>query len=329
MSKSIIYYLINATVFLFAVIAFWMELTILYKEPLVIASFNPADFVIVLYIAVTIALVMLPISLLLVVATNPKERYLLYAVASLLSLIFFPHDLFLAVILLIGTFLSFHFFDRGTTRELENQINFKPHHILKRGISSFLATIALVISLGYYSSTLKVIHDFELTIPDQLFNQVINSMASQNLGQGQNTEAKIDEVTNQLFESQVKPKVIEQLNQAQITDPVMVQKYLSQARDELETKTKEQITTIDLKPTNNVITEVKKQAQDSINTIVTKYQKFLPLIFSFSLFALFQFMDIFVSLLVSTLLFAVIFLLQAGGILHKEVLTKNIEILRL
>ena len=328
MSKSNWYTIANSSFFLISFVVFWMELTVLYENPMIAISFDPADLSQILIIASTIAFICLPMILLLVVRTEIKLRYLLYTIASISSF-FFMGTPVIAVILTLGTFLALYLFDHSTLKELRNQVTFKPHNIMKRAISGFLTTMAIFISLAYYASASSQVHLFKIQIPDQLFNQVINAVSSQmNPGQPKD-KSEINKLTDQLFETQVKPNVLQQLESAGISAPEDVQKYLDQARTELETKAAQQVTSLSLKPDATLYAEVKKQAQGNIDAIVQKYQKFLPALFSFSLFALFQFMDIFVSLGVSGLLFLILAIMKATGLVHITSRTENVEVLSL
>lgn len=330
MSKRVIFYLVNSVVFLLAFIVFWLELTVLYENPLVIISFNPADLVKIVYMAITLAFITLPITLLIAVHTDTKHLYGLYLLAAASSLIMFYPLPIIALILALGTLLSLYLFDRSSTKALNNQLSFKPYEIFRRSLGSFITLMAVVISLGYYTSILDKIHQFTLTIPDEMFNKVIEAVGEQfQETSPQTKEQRLEKATDKIYEEQVKPQVLQKLAQAGITDPEKTQPYLDQAKKDLEKQAQEQMTNIPVDADQTLIKQVKKQTQDNINNLLQQYRQFLPALFSFSLFALFQFLDPFVAALVTGLLFGIVKTLTSLEVMHIETKETKAEILTL
>ncbi len=326
-TKNNLFYLINGSIFIFAFLVFWLELTFLYQDPHVILSLEPQALLKIIYIALTLAAINIPIALLITVRTDLKKRYLLYLLAAASATIYFLHKPLITFLLALGTIIALHHFDSHSRRELENQLKFKPYSVFRRGISGFVTTMALIISIAYYSFSVALIGDFKLIIPAKIFDNLISAVGDQ--FQQNNDSVDLTTATEMVFEGEVKPQILEQLAQANITDPAQIDKYLAAAKQDLDQKAKQELDKLQQTGNKNFLTQVKVQAQDNINTLIDRYRHLLPAIFSFSLFAAFQFLDPIVSLIVSAVLFFIVKLLKSSRVVHTRKQEQTIERLSL
>lgn len=304
-------------------VLFWRTLAYLYANPSLILSLESNSLETLIPLGIMLGAVTLPSALLVTLQEGSSGRVGIYALAGLLCIPFFYSQPELVIMLTGGTILSLTLFDRWCNRDLGNQITFQPYGIFRRNIGGFITTMALVLSLGYYLSSRHVFTTLTISIPEAFISNVVQHFQSASPTSKGTTDELLE---NPAVLQELERKVREELEKRGITDENQIQTQLSRAKEAARTQLNQQLTQTPAgNAASNLTKQVKGEVESLLNGLVGQYRQFIPVLYSIGLFALFQFLSPFVSLLVAFLTTAMLSILQAMGIIALQRTTITVE----
>ncbi|MBU1000440.1 hypothetical protein KKE78_03550 [Patescibacteria group bacterium] len=303
---NVIKKLIFAPLFLVSFISLIYLTTPLFKTYNLIFSFSINTLIFLINILILISLSSLFFILLVTIAQDWRISIPVAIIGSVVPFCFI--DFPLAVVFLVGIFLSFLLSNLNLDVVLKSYLNFQPSSLLGPTIKRLSGLLILAICIVYFFSASKMINQNSFQIPDSLIETAIEMvpLPENNI---QTEQMNLPQITEEQIELLKKnPELVRQSG----LDP--------QVLDNLTTAQKSTQAPVNL--TNQLI---KQTVKDQVQNFIKPYQNFIPAGLSILLFLTLQSFAALINLLIYPFLWIIFFVLEKTEFVKFEIEQRQVR----
>lgn len=281
MSKTQLWILANAAIAITGAIIFWFLLNQFFAQSFNIFGLERDLLKMVIWLSLALSFITIPYALLAITKTSKRMTAIISTLAALTGVAFIHPIWPVFPLMLVGTITTNYMFVRSIENGLVNQLKFKPYGVISAASGRFLTLMAIWVSVGSYFFASAQPPVAKVEIPEEVINNMIELFSKNQ------APVKTETTALKAFED-AKPEITKQLNDMGITDDEQIKTYMKEAETQYLNQIQTQNSQVNL-PQNKLINQqIKGEVEGILNGILTKYHKFVPIIYSVSIFALFS-----------------------------------------
>ncbi|OGC59731.1 hypothetical protein A3A70_02070 [candidate division WWE3 bacterium RIFCSPLOWO2_01_FULL_42_11] len=281
MSKTQLWIIANGTIAITGAIIFWFLLNQFFSKSFNIIGLERDLLKIVIWLSLALSFITIPYALLAITKASKRVTAVISTLAAATGVAFIHPIWPVFPLMLVGTITTNYMFVRSVENGLVNQLKFKPYGVISVASGRFLTLMAIWVSVGSYFFASAQPPVAKVEIPENVINNMIDLISkNQAPGKSEATALKAYEAS--------KLDLIKQLKEDGITDEETINTYTKEAESKYLEIIRNQNSQVSLPQNSLIKNEIKGEVEGILNDILTKYRKFVPIIYSVSIFALFS-----------------------------------------
>lgn len=352
MKKSVIPGVLSG-IFLTIAIIFWYVVRRFYDDPFSWISFkNSFDYSLIFLILSIIGLAVVS-ALLSIIRPKSKVTLGTYTLGSLLQFIFLPFDPFL-IFASLFFFYGFWSFERETNKIFHQYIKIHFADTYWKTIPGLITCLTLLIAVVCYQSSIDKAKTLRITIPEQLIEQTVDMISGPQVkGESTSLAQADDSSVEQIIEEQLQKYGIKDPAQRELikeqvkqmygidtgtepltaTVPPGLEKALEDDKSGLLDQLTEKLTGEGTTMNQNLqqeyrrllIDQTKKEVERQIDSKVSQYRPFLPIMNTIAIFFLLSIINLPIVLVTIPIVSSIMYLMKRYGLISIVSVKMDVE----